>query len=153
MSVRLIRLLASCFYLGYFPSIPGTVTSLAGLLVYLLIGQNQGLYVWVVLSILILGLFISRKAEAGFGQRDDSRIVIDELAGVLVAFTFIPLKLFYLIVGFVGYRILDVLKPPPVKWMESLKGGFGIMFDDLVAGLCTNLFLQVLVRFELWMTV
>jgi phosphatidylglycerophosphatase A len=149
MSVRLIRLLASCFYLGYLPGIPGTVTSLAGILVYLLIWQNPGLYVWVVLSILVLGLSISRKAETEFGQKDDSRIVIDELAGVLVAFAFIPLKLFYLIVGFIAYRILDVLKPPPVKWMESLDGSFGIMFDDLVAGLCVNLFLQALVRFEL----
>ena len=76
-------------------------------------------------------------------------IVIDEACGMLLALVFVPMNLFSVILGFFIFRILDILKPPPAKRMEKLTGSLGVMFDDIVAAIYTNLILQIIFRFFL----
>jgi phosphatidylglycerophosphatase A len=143
----IIRLIASLFFLGYLPFIPGTIASLAGLGLCLLIKGNQNLYLIVTAAVVCLGFLVAGRAERIFAARDARQIVIDELAGVLIALWLLPQELIYLITGFVIYRLLDWLKPYPLKRLEKLPGSLGIMLDDIGAGIYTNIILQITVCF------
>lgn len=141
----LIKVISSCLYLGYSPIIPGTAGSLGGLAIYLLVRDNSALYLISMVSIIALGFGVCGKAERIFGERDSGKIVIDELSGILVAFLAIPFNLSYLIIGFLLYRSLDVIKPYPLKRLERLPGSLGIMLDDIFAGLYTNFILRLII--------
>ncbi len=139
---RLIKLVASCFYLGYIPFASGTFGSLFGLAVYFLIFQNSPIYLVVTLLFIALGFLTAAKAEIISGRKDPKEIVIDEAAGILVALLFIPPKMFYLVAGFLLFRFFDIVKPFPLRKLEKLGGASGIMIDDLGAAVYANLILQ-----------
>lgn len=143
---RLVKLLSSLFYLGYSPVIPGTIGSLGGVALWLLVKDNPIAYTVLTLAVIILGFLTCGRAERIFGKKDSSRIVIDEAEGMLIAFFLVPQKLFWLVVGFFLYRALDVLKPFPIRRLEALSGAPGVMLDDLAAGLYTNFLLQLATR-------
>ena len=148
MSIRnfAIKTLSSFFYVGYLPLIPGTFGSLAGLIVFYSIKDNYAIYSLVVLGLLILGLLFAGRAEQVFKTTDPKCVVIDEVVGMLLALAFLPYDIKLVIIGFFLFRILDMLKPYPAGWLERLHGASGIMGDDIVAGLYTNIILQVAVR-------
>ena len=143
---RLIKLISSLFYLGYSPVIPGTIGSLGGVALWLLVRNNQIAYIVLILAVIILGFLTCGRAERIFHQKDSARIVIDEAAGMLIALFLVPQKLFWLVVGFFLYRALDILKPFPIRRLEALSGAPGVMLDDLAAGLYTNFLLQLATR-------
>jgi phosphatidylglycerophosphatase A len=95
---------------------------------------------------MILGLLSAGKAEKIFNRKDAGCIVIDEVSGMLLALIFIPYSIKLAIIAFVLFRILDGLKPYPAGLFQNLKGSLGIMSDDIVAGLYTNIILQVALR-------
>ena len=138
------ELIASFFYLGHSPFMPGTVGSLAGLLVYLVVRHNNLVYAFSILFLFTLGAVFSGEAEKIYKRKDASMIVIDEACGMLLALFFVPYNIFLVILGFFIFRILDILKPPPAMRLEKLTGSLGIMFDDIIAALYTNLILQVI---------
>jgi phosphatidylglycerophosphatase A len=140
-------MITSFFYLGHSPFIPGTVGSLGGLVVYYLVKDRDILYAFTVLFLFGLGVLFSGEAEKVYKRKDASMIVIDEVCGMLLALFFVPYSLFLVILGFFIFRILDILKPPPAKRMEKISGSMGVMLDDIVAALYTNLILQVIARF------
>ena len=142
-----IKLVTSFFYLGHSPFMPGTMGSLGGLAVYFLVRNNEILYGFSILFLFVLGIMFSGEAEKVYKQKDAKMIVIDEACGMLLALFFVPMNLFAVILGFFLFRIFDILKPPPAKKMEKLTGSLGIMFDDIVAAIYTNLILQVIFRF------
>ena len=146
MSKR-IKMITSFFYLGHSPFIPGTVGSLGGLVVYYLVKDRDILYAFTVLFLFGLGVLFSGEAEKVYKRKDAGMIVIDEVCGILLALFFVPYSLFLVILGFFIFRILDILKPPPAKRMEKISGSMGVMLDDIVAALYTNLILQVIARF------
>ena len=141
---RLIKLITSCFYLGFIPAAPGTFGSLFGLGIYFLIYGNNLFYLIVTLLFALLGFLTCPTAVKIFGQKDPGRVVIDEAAGLLVAFFLIPPQLFYLITGFLLYRFFDIVKPYPLRKLERINSPAAIMLDDLGAGIYTNLLLQCL---------
>ena len=141
------KLISTFFYVGYFPLIPGTAGSLAGVFVYLLIKNNIAAHILVLCGLLILGLLVSGRVEEVSKSKDPSFIVIDEVCGMLLALLFLPHDIKFVIIAFIIFRILDTLKPWPVGRIERLKGGLGIMGDDIAAGIYTNIVLQVVVRF------
>lgn len=147
---KFILLLASFFGLGYSPVAPGTVGTLGGVLIY---GVEQKFHLgWavcllIVIFIFAVGVFISTKAEKFLGQKDPSSIVIDEVAGFLVTMFMIPFSWKSLIIGFVLNRILDVWKPFPARQVQDLKGGWGIMVDDLIS----SFYAYLLLRGILWL--
>ena len=141
---KLIKLLATCFGLGYAPVAQGTIASMAGLIIYLLIHTHTTLYLPITIICLIVGFLVSHRAERLFGGKDPKEIVIDDLCGVLLVFIYIPFKPLYIIVGFISYRLLDICKLYPINKLEKLPAGWGIMLDDIAAGLYANIILHVL---------
>ncbi len=144
-----IKLITSFFYLGHSPFMPGTVGSLGGLVVYFLVRSNDILYGFSILFLFVLGIIFSGEAEKIYKRKDAKMIVIDEACGMLLALFLVPMCALSVILGFFLFRILDILKPPPAKRMEKLTGSLGVMFDDIVAAIYTNLILQVIFRFFL----
>ena len=143
----LIRITSTFFYVGYFPLIPGTAGSLAGVIVYFLVKENPLAYILTLTALLILGFWASGKAEKLIGKKDPSSVVIDEVCGMLLSLAFLPYNIKLVIIAFFIFRLLDTLKPFPIGRLERLKGSLGIMTDDLVAGIYTNIILQVVVIF------
>ncbi len=98
-----------------------------------------------------LGVWIATEAEHFFGH-DGKPIVIDEVAGIMVAYCFVPVTWQYYLTGFIIFRIMDIIKPFPARyWERTLPRGWGIMGDDFACGIYTNLMLQVLIYFGVWM--
>jgi len=93
----------------------------------------------------MLGVFSSAKLESDSGVKDPSYIVIDEFACMFPVFFLIPPRPAYVLTGFILFRLFDILKPPPIRQIEKIKGGWGVMLDDLAAAVYTNLILHVLV--------
>lgn len=121
---------------------PGTFASIVGISLFYLIKDSIFIHTLFTLSFILLGLLVSGKAEKIFKQKDAKCIVIDEISGMLLALLFIPYDVKLVIIAFVLFRILDALKPYPADRVQALSGGIGIMSDDIIAGLYTNIILQ-----------
>lgn len=130
---NIILLLASGFGLGYTPKGPGTVGSILGVVLALLFPNN----LYLVIGVGLLGVLVANEAEKILEEHDSPKIVIDEIAGFLIAAY--GWSGGYLVLAFVLFRILDILKPEPLRSLQRLPGGLGIMTDDLLAGLLANL--------------
>ncbi|MBI4974910.1 MAG: phosphatidylglycerophosphatase A [Candidatus Omnitrophica bacterium] len=141
-----IKLITSFFYLGHSPFMPGTMGSLGGLMVYVLVKDNEILYGFSILFLFMLGVIFAAEAEKIYKRKDARMIVIDEACGMLLALFFVPASMFAVILGFFLFRILDILKPPPAKRVEKLTGALGVMFDDIIAAIYTNVILQIVTR-------
>jgi phosphatidylglycerophosphatase A len=142
-------ILATGFGTGYGPVAPGSWGSLPGLA--LAFGLQRIAGGWAVAAgaafFALAGVWAAGRAEALLGERDPGPVVVDEIAGQLVSLMFLPINVRTLAIGFVLFRILDVLKPWPANRLEDLPGGSGIMADDLMVGLYANLILHGLSRF------
>ena len=113
---------------------------------YFLVVRNDILYAFAILFLFTLGVMFAGEAEKIYKRKDASMIVIDEATGMLLSLFCVPFSMFAVILGFFLFRIFDILKPPPAKRMEKLTGAMGIMFDDIIAALYTNIILQVIFR-------
>ena len=142
---RLVLFLASNAGLGYSPIVSGTVGTLAGIpAFFLLAGLSAPLYGLVWLLLFGVAIWASEQAGRIYGVADDGRIVIDELAGYLVTVAFLPFSWGNALLGFVWFRIFDILKPPPVNWVDhNMKNGFGVVLDDVLAGVYAALALRL----------
>jgi len=141
---KISRAVATLLFVGYFPFAPGTVASGAAVLVYLGCGKSTALYFTITVISLLLGFWSSSRAECSFSRKDPPQIVIDEFSGMLLAYLFIPFDIKLIVAGFVLFRIFDVFKIPPIKRLESLPKGYGIMLDDIAAAILTNIILQAI---------
>lgn len=147
LSNFLTKAVASVFFIGYLPLMPGTFGSAAGVgLFYLLRGASLPAYFSVILCVMILGFLTGTRMEKLLNKKDPSCVVIDEVMGMLVALSFMPFDVKIIILGFLIFRILDTLKPFPVGRLQYLRGASGIMIDDLIAGIYTNIVLQVILK-------
>ncbi len=142
----LIKLIATFLYLGYSPWIPGTIASCAGLALYLLFRNSFYLYTILLISVSAIGFLVAGRAEKIFQEKDSNKIVIDEVAGLLLAFWGLRLDLALLVTGFFIFRMLDAVKVYPANKIERIAGSCGIMGDDLIAGIYTNIVLQIVTR-------
>jgi phosphatidylglycerophosphatase A len=134
------------FGTGLLPGMPGTFGTAGAIPLYLLVNflhtSYQALF---LLLIIIVAIWSSHSSERILGRVDPREIVIDEVAGFLLSVIFIPFTLRNLVAGFFLFRFFDILKPPPIKLIEKkVKGGCGIVFDDLVAGVYAHLSLRFL---------
>ncbi|MBI4716054.1 MAG: phosphatidylglycerophosphatase A [Nitrospirae bacterium] len=141
----ILRFLATGCYAGYSPVAPGTVGSLVGLLLYIpLQAVSPLLYGLAILILFGMGVWVSHSSEREFGMADSPRIVIDEIVGMLLTLFLVPVGMAWAVGGFVLFRFFDILKPPPIRWLERrLPGGWGIMTDDVMAAVYANGALQV----------
>ena len=144
--LRLVLFSATVAYCGYFPVASGTVGSVAGLALLALVRLTASPIVELatIIGVCGLGVWAAPIAEEHFGSVDPKPVVIDEVAGMLVTLALLPVGWLGVLVGFVLFRALDVVKPFPVDYMERLPGGWGVMADDVVAGLYAHLGLRAL---------
>jgi phosphatidylglycerophosphatase A len=150
MPERFILWLASAGYSGYFPYAPGTVGTLVGILVYMLFSLfPPAIYLLSTAATFSLALWASGRAEIIWKERDSPKIVIDEVVGFLIAMAFLPRTLTTVVGGFLFFRVLDIMKPPPIGMIDrQMKGGLAIVLDDAVAGVYVNLLLQAIYRWH-----
>lgn len=138
--------IATFFYVGYLPFIPGTFGSLAGVGLIFVIKNNGSVHILLTLVLMVLGFLLTGHAEKMMNKKDARCIVIDEVCGMFVSLLFIPYDIKLVIIGFFLFRIFDSLKPFPISRLEKLHGSLGVMGDDIMAGLYTNLVLQAVFR-------
>ncbi|MCX6573743.1 MAG: phosphatidylglycerophosphatase A [Candidatus Aminicenantes bacterium] len=133
----LAKVLATFFGLGLAPVLPGTVASAATtiLFVFLLRGLSGPLYVLLVVVLFFAGVAVSKITADALGRPDPGRVVIDEVCGQLIALAFLPAGGFPAGLAFALFRFFDIIKPWPIRRLERLPGGWGIMADDVGAGL------------------
>ena len=156
-----VKLISSGLYLGYSPIAPGTIGSIFAVLLYLILGRFTLAYVLLVVIFFIAGFVISGSAEDIFGKKDSQKIIIDEIAAMSFIAVFVkpiwtinlgslpgPQTLigerWGLLLGLVLFRIFDIVKPPPIKQVETISGSAGIMLDDIIAAFYCLLVLFVI---------
>jgi phosphatidylglycerophosphatase A len=143
---RLALLVSTFGYVGHCPIAPGTAGSAAALLLFALVRAvgSPPLEVGAILVLLLVGTWSAGVAERALGRPDPGQVVIDEVTGMLVTLALIPVGIKGALVGFVLFRVFDIIKPYPCSRLEGLGGGAGIMADDVMAGVYGNVILRVL---------
>lgn len=143
--MRLAVFVCTFGYIGFFPVAPGTVGSVAGVVLYLCLrglGASALVDLVVIGALCAAGVWSGTLAERHFGGTDPGPGVIDEVAGMLVTLWALPATWVMVVVGFFVFRILDIIKPWPASRFESLHGGLGMMADDVMAAVYANLALR-----------
>jgi phosphatidylglycerophosphatase A len=148
VSNAVILFIAEGAYSGKSPFAPGTAGTLVGVLLYWGL-KNVSPYHYIALTCLlcIVGTWAAGRAEVLLAKRDSPSIVIDEIAGYLISMFMVPSVWRYIIAGFFLFRIFDVLKPWPLYDLQNVRGGIGVMLDDIGAGVYTNILLQIVIYF------
>ncbi len=143
---KAVMFLATGFYIGNIPVAPGTFGSLLGLpLCFSLAGISASSAVLWTLLFILFAVWIADAAEKILKQNDPGCIVIDEIAGMMVALVGLPFNPITVVIGFIIFRILDILKPFPIRDLDKrIPGGLGVVADDVAAGILTNLLLRVI---------
>jgi phosphatidylglycerophosphatase A len=148
LRVELSEWLATCFKIGHLPIAPGTWGSLAAIIGWWLWLQYLDPLVFIVLIIVIftIGVFATNTIIDHTGEKDPSRVIIDEVAGQWLGLLILPDGMLYIAGAFVLFRFLDIFKPWPIRQMEQFPKGWGVMLDDTLAGLLTLGLIQVVSR-------
>ena len=134
------------FYSGYVPFAPGTFGTLTALpFCYLLSICARGGGAVIIIAVILLAIWLADSSEKLINKKDPGCIVIDEIAGMLVTLAGLPFNFFTVVMGFVLFRLLDIFKPFPIRYLErKIPGGAGIVVDDLVAGIIANITLRII---------
>lgn len=150
MTKKISLIFATGFGSGYAPFASGTWGSLVGLVIYYAFKNfSSSLYFATLIGVFAIAIWSSQMAEVHFGKKDPGQVVVDEIIGQLVTLAFLPFSWKLSIAGFLLFRLFDILKPFPARWFQDhLKGGWGIVMDDVMAGVYANLILQVLMNVE-----
>lgn len=144
--IKAARAIATCG-IGYMGKGGGSVAAAAYCVVWLLVAENIST-VWSIvlaLAILFLGTWSSYKVESGWGH-DSSKVVIDEVAGMMITLLWAPVDIKYALAGFILFRFFDILKPLGIKSAERLPGGWGVMADDVLAGVYAFALLRLVIE-------
>ena len=154
----IVVFVATGAYSGYSPVAPGTAGTFVGVLCYFFQLRFSNIdYLFQCLLITIIGIGVAHRAEKIFGEKDSGKIVIDEIAGYF--FTMFGIPVLYTtshefftdflpkaVLGFFLFRLTDIVKFPPAKWIDrKMSGGAGVVLDDVVAGIYANLLLRGLI--------
>ena len=141
---RLAVFVCSFGYIGFFPVAPGTIGSAAGVMVYLAAHRSALPYLdlGIIIALAVAGTALTRPCEEDLRCVDPGPIVIDEVMGMLMTLFLIPVGSGGILLGFLLFRVLDVMKPFPARQLERLHGGFGVMADDAMAAIYANLLLR-----------
>jgi phosphatidylglycerophosphatase A len=150
--LRLNRIVATVGGIGYLPFAPGTFAAALAALIWYLIPVTAGLNQWQlpsVVAVTLFGVYSSAKVCVK-GVKDPSYVVIDEWAGMWISLLFLPPTVMNIIIAFILFRFFDIAKPLGIRKMEKQKNGWGIMLDDVLAGIYSNFVLRLLIVLKLW---
>jgi phosphatidylglycerophosphatase A len=141
------KLISTFFFAGYFPIAPGTFGSLIALaIIWFLIPTVFYILIPVSIGLILVSAWSAGKSEQIFGK-DGSQMVIDEVAGMAISLIFVPHQVDCFVGAFFLFRFFDIVKLPPAKHAERIKGGWGVTLDDVVAGIYANLSLHLILYF------
>lgn len=140
------ELIATGFFVGRFPFAPGTLGTLIGVPIVYVVSFDMWTISVAILLLFLLGLISSNEVIKATGDKDPEEVVIDEIVGYVACFLFVEPTLKSYVLAFFLFRILDVFKPFPINLFEKLPGAYGVMLDDLVAGLMTSFILFLLLK-------
>ena len=146
MRLKISEWIATCFKVGYLPLAPGTWGSIFAILVWWVLLKDLDLLIFGIVIILFffIGIIVSNIIIDQNGDNDPSHIIIDELVGQWLALWMLPDGSFYIIIVFILFRFFDIIKPWPIRFIEQLPKGLGVMCDDLTAGLITLILIQII---------
>jgi phosphatidylglycerophosphatase A len=149
LSDKFIKVVATGFGSGFAPFAPGTAGTIVAIPVYLIFSPlSWPLYLLSALALTFLAVYVSQEAEKVFDKKDAPQIVIDEIAGFLWTMSLVSPTLRHVLLGFFLFRFFDIIKPFPARLcQERLPGGYGVVFDDVVAGIYANIVLLALIAF------
>lgn len=149
---QLHKLIATSLGIGYVGKGGGTVAAVFTCICWYFWHERFVPGLWltlgVTLVITVIGI-ISSDAVEPFWGKDDKKVVIDEVAGMCISLLFLPASIGYIAAGLVLFRFFDIVKPLYISKAEKLPGGLGVMLDDVLAGICANILLQIIFRFNL----
>lgn len=144
------KIVATGFGAGFSPIAPGTIGSIAAcILLYfvtLFFPENYTFYIFHLILIILftaLGIFAVNKLENEWGH-DSPRFTIDEIVGMWISVLFLPFTLQNIFIGFILFRFFDILKPFGIRSLEKVHGGWGVMLDDMLAGVYANIILRAI---------
>lgn len=141
--------IATVGYSGFFPIAPGTLGSAVGILLWALarmMGAGPTTEIATVVALLAVGAWSATVAEGRLGTTDPGPVVIDEVMGMWVTMVAAPFTWRVALAGFLLFRVFDIVKPPPARQLEKVHGGWGVMLDDLAAGVYAWVGLALLTR-------
>jgi len=146
MRYFLIKSFATVLGVGFLPVAPGTWATVVGVAIAYYSGRNLPAYTILLLVLLILGIMTTGIVEKQLNQKDPGIVVIDEVVGMMIALWGLPLVWPVMICGFFLFRAFDMFKIYPINKLEAQNGGWGIMLDDCMAGVYTNIILRIALR-------
>lgn len=142
---QLEKILGSGLYSGYIKTASGTFASLVALFIFLIPGfENPTFMIFVISVCIVAGVPIAGKFEKEYGK-DPSQFTLDEFIGTWITFLFLPKKIWYLIPAFLIWRALDIFKPFPARRLENINGGWGVILDDVAAGIYSFMAMQIII--------
>ncbi len=142
----IFKFIATLGFIGYLPLAPGTFGTIFALLIFIVLKPSAFLHLLILLIIIPTGIISAHRAEIILHERDSRHIIIDEFCGYFFSLILIPASVNSALIAFFLFRFFDILKPFPIRTIESsLSGGIGIMADDIMAAIYTNIILQILI--------
>jgi phosphatidylglycerophosphatase A len=136
LNEKLIKLLATGFGSGLSPFAPGTMGTLVGVVIcFLCLPLPWPMRLLIVIALSALSIYVAGQAEIIYQKKDDQRIVIDEIIGLQITMLPVAINVLHLCAGFVLFRVFDILKPFPINNLQRLPGGWGVVADDVLAGI------------------
>ena len=146
------KAIASWFGIGYVQKGAGTIAAVFACVLIRYYSEDINSSVWYLINagigLGVLGSWSSQQCEKVWGT-DSNRIVVDEVFGMVVSLLFLPINNKTVIIGLVLFRVFDIVKPWYIRRLEKIKGGIGVMADDLAAGIYANVILQLLIQTKL----
>lgn len=140
------KILGTFFFTGYLPKMPGTWTSFFAMLLFFIPGFENPIILMILISFfLAVGVVLGSKFEKVYGK-DPSCFTLDEVVGTWIALLFVKKTIVFVLIAFIIWRILDILKPFPANSAEKIKGGWGIMLDDVIAAIYTLFIMMALIN-------
>lgn len=147
------KIISTSLGIGYIGKGAGTYAAIftCFLWYFFQVGTHEPPFAPVIITLLLtlIGVISASKVEVLWGK-DHNRVVIDEVAGMCITLLFIPIKIKYIIAGLVLFRFFDIVKPLGIRKLEKLPGGWGVMADDVLAGIYANLLLQAAIFFNIF---
>ncbi|MDE2221842.1 MAG: phosphatidylglycerophosphatase A [Candidatus Omnitrophica bacterium] len=146
MKNSLMKAFATVLGVGFLPAAPGTWATAVGIVIAYYSSANVVIYTVLLLVLLALGIVATGRVAKQMGQKDPGCLCIDEVVGIMIALWGLPLMWSIMICGFFLFRAFDMFKIYPINRLEGLHGGWGIMLDDCMAGVYTNILLRIALR-------
>jgi phosphatidylglycerophosphatase A len=150
--IKLHKLIATFFGIGYIGKGGGTVAAVAFCIIWLLLPERTFTIFFQMFSLILVcvaGVWSGNVVDKIWGK-DSSKVVIDEVAGMMITLIFLPITLKYVLTGLVLFRFFDIAKPLFIRKMELLPKGWGVMADDILAGLYAHLLMMIVIHFKLF---